>query len=207
MSALNSTFLYRMTHIDNVLHIIKYGVTHISSINANKNYVPIGDNSIISTRNEFKLSNNKKLGEYIPFYFGTRMPMLYVIQKGFNSVTTIKPENIVYCVTSVQNIIDAGLKFLFTNGHAIDSFTEYFDESHLNNIDSIIDKKALGSKFWKDDKDLDFKRRKEAEFLIESDLPASAIVGWVVFNKAAQEKLVQFGISPSIIKITPKYYF
>lgn len=69
-----------MTHIENLAHIHEHGVTHVSSTHINKSYKAIGDNRIISTRNNFDLPNGKKLGNYIPFYFGARMPMLYVIQ-------------------------------------------------------------------------------------------------------------------------------
>lgn len=40
-----------MTHIDNVPHILRYGITHRLSLNANQNYIPIGDSSIINKRN------------------------------------------------------------------------------------------------------------------------------------------------------------
>ena len=42
--------IYRMTHIMNIAHILKYGITHKNSRNANGNYKDIGDVSLISTR-------------------------------------------------------------------------------------------------------------------------------------------------------------
>ena len=77
-----------MTHIENIQHILAFGITHSGSPNANPNYLPIGDKGLISTRNAFVLENGKCLGDYTPFYFGVRMPMLYVVQKGFNGVET-----------------------------------------------------------------------------------------------------------------------
>jgi len=59
-----------MTHIENISHILKYGITHQNSPNKNENYTQIGDNSLISKREKFILPNEKKLGKYIPFYFG-----------------------------------------------------------------------------------------------------------------------------------------
>ncbi len=102
-----------MTHVNNIAHILRFGITHFNSVNRNLTYKPIGDSSLISSRNRFQLPNGKMLGEYIPFYFGRRMPMLYVIQKGFNGVTITPAEEIVYCITSVQNIIDRDLNFVF----------------------------------------------------------------------------------------------
>ena len=204
---LNRLHLFRMTHIENIEHILQYGITHISSPNANCNYLPIGDNSMIGSRNDFQLPNGKILGQYIPFYFGTRMPMLYVIQKGYNGVKVTPLANIVYCISSVQQIIDNNLPFILTNGHAVDGLTEFFNESDISQIDNIIDLKAIQAKYWREANDLDLKRRKEAEFLIESDLPSSAILGWAVYNEEAKTKLEKMGIDATKIVVKPTYYF
>ena len=115
-----------MTHIENIPHILQNGITHSTSSNANPNFVPIGDSRLISTRNNFLLDYGKRLGEYIPFYFGLRIPMLYVIQNGFNMVAPTPAENIVYCVSSAQKIIDLQLDFVFTDGHAVDGFSSQY---------------------------------------------------------------------------------
>ncbi len=48
-------------------------------------------------------------------------------------------------------------------------------------------KKAISSKYWKDENDLDLKRRKEAEFLVSGDLPVNAIEGFVVYTETTAE--------------------
>lgn len=92
--------IYRMIYIDNIPHILQYSITSDSSLNRNPNFQKIGDGSLINKRNQKELDNGKKLGDYIPFYFGWKMPMLYVIQKGYNNVKQQKTEEIVYCVSS-----------------------------------------------------------------------------------------------------------
>jgi hypothetical protein len=92
MADLNKIYLFRMTHVENIPHILQHGITHVDSVNQNQQYAPIGDSGLINTRHRFVLPNGNKLGDYIPFYFGYRMPMLYVIQKGFNGVTLTAPE-------------------------------------------------------------------------------------------------------------------
>jgi hypothetical protein len=42
MSDLSKTYLFRMTHIENIPHILRHGITHFSSHNANPDFVPIG---------------------------------------------------------------------------------------------------------------------------------------------------------------------
>jgi len=48
---LDSIRVYRLTHVKNITHILKFGITHKNSLNKNIDYVPIGDASLIHTRN------------------------------------------------------------------------------------------------------------------------------------------------------------
>lgn len=153
------------------------------------------------------MPNGKALGDYIPFYFGVRMPMLYVVQHGFNGVKSTLAEDIIYCVTSVEKIISENIDFVFTNGHAVNSFSNFYFRSDIEQIENIIDLKAIKCKYWKDDNDLDIKRRKEAEFLIAGDLPISAINGYIAYNEAAKVKLLEFGINEKQIGVVPGSYF
>lgn len=82
MPNLDRIYLYRITHIENIPHIIQNGFTHASSPNANHDFVPIGDRSLIATRHSFMLNNGRLLGAYIPFYFGPRTPMLLWFRGG-----------------------------------------------------------------------------------------------------------------------------
>lgn len=81
--------LYRITHIENIPHILQYGIVHRTSSNFNNRFISIGDKSLINFRSSKSVTvGNSRivLGDYIPFYFGVRMPMLYVIQLGGNFV-------------------------------------------------------------------------------------------------------------------------
>lgn len=196
-----------MTHIENIPHVLQHGITHAQSANANGAYTPIGDSSLINTRSRFTLNNGKQLGDYIPFYLGVRTPMLYVMQKGFNWVSPTPAQDIVYCVSSVQKIIDHQLNFVFTDGHAVDGFTSQFNEDDIENIDDLVDWDAIKAKFWKSETDLDLKRRKEAEFLVQQDIPIDAVLGYVVYNEAAKNKLTQWGVADNKVHISSQYYF
>lgn len=207
MPDLSKTYLFRMTHIENIQHILQYGITHSTSVNANLNFVPIGDASLINTRNNFILDNGRHLGDYIPFYFGVRNPMLYVVQNGYNMVAPTSAENIVYCVSSVQKIIDLQLDFVFTDGHAVNGFSSQYTAEDIHNIDTILDKNAINDKYWKDENDLDRKRRKEAEFLVLGDVPHQAILGYITFNENAKNRLINFGADATNILIKSEFYF
>jgi hypothetical protein len=207
MPDLDKTYLFRITHIENIPHILQNGITHSSSANSNPDFVPIGDGSLIATRNKYLLINGRRLGEYIPFYFGVRTPMLYVVQKGFNMVAPTPAENIIYCVSSVQKIIDLKLDFVFTDGHAVDGFSSQYTAVNIQNIDAILDKNAINAKYWRDENDLDRKRRKEAEFLVLGDIANEAILGYLTYNENAKKRVINFGADASNVHIKSDYYF
>ncbi len=207
MPNLNKTYLFRMTHIENIPHILQFGITHSTSVNANPAFMPIGDGSLIASRNNFILNNGRRLGEYIPFYFGVRTPMLYVVQNGFNLVAPTSAQSIVYCVSSVQKIMDLQLEFVFTDGHAVDGFSSQYSADNIHDIDTLLDKNAIKSKYWKDENDLDRKRRKEAEFLVLGDIEREAILGFVTYNEIAKNTIINFGFDGDKIHIKSDYYF
>ena len=84
-------YAFRITHIDNIPHIINYGLVKKNSQYRNENFVNIGDQQIIQLR-EDKDIKGYKISDYIPFYLGPRSPMLYVVQHGYNGVPQIEPE-------------------------------------------------------------------------------------------------------------------
>jgi hypothetical protein len=196
-----------MTHIANVPHILVHGITHRNSANANPNFTPIGDPALISTRDSFLLNNGKTLGEYIPFYFGSRMPMLYVIQKGFNEVPVTPAKDIAYCITSIQKVIDINIEFVYTDGHAVDSFSSQYGPQDVGDIENQVDFEAVKVRDWKSPKDLDLKRRMQAEFLLAGELPYSSVLCFIVKNQAAKTRLEEFGVAENQILIRTKAYF
>lgn len=204
--------LYRMTHIANIPHVLQYGIVHSSSPNRNPQFVSIGDASLIDFRStKFVTIGNQgiMLGDYIPFYFGVRMPMLYVIQRGGNFVEKArKPEEIVYVAVSLKQIIANNLLYYFSDGHATDSLTTFYDKNNISRLPSIIDWQAVTARYWSGDGiDTDIKRRKQAEMLIKDDVPSSLIIGYVCYNDKAKAKLVSFGINEDKIKVCPNAYY
>ena len=83
----------------------------------------------------------------------------------------------------------------------------FYTEKDINNIDKIIDLDAINTKLWKNENDLDLKRRKEAEFLIRGDIPYDCLIGFKVYNETAKDKMIKSGIKEDIIYINPNDYF
>ena len=74
-----------MVHIENIPHVLEYGFVHKDSCNADPNYIPIGDTSVIRVREERAVIGEKTIGQYIPFYFVAILaPIFTIIYAGVN---------------------------------------------------------------------------------------------------------------------------
>lgn len=214
-----NVILYRITHIENIPHILKNGITHKNSPNRNPDFKNIGDISLIDTRSqktvfvdngnlESKSIKTITLGDFIPFYFGIKMPMLYVAQNGGNFVENSTPaENIIYIGSSLKNIISNGNEFYFSDGHATNMLTTFFDKSNINQLINIVDWEAIKSSYWGGADNLDTKRKKQAEFLVLGDIAPKHIIGFVCYNDTAKTKLISMGVDEQKIKVIPKAYY
>lgn len=208
-----------MTHIENIPHILEYGITHKNSKHKNPNFVNIGDVSLIDNRSTKSVNVDNGdyfrvdvpsiiLGNYIPFYFGIKMPMLYVIQQGGNFVKkATHPKDIVYLACPISSVIELDLNYYFTDGHATDFLTSFYDKTKISDLGQIIDWNAVRKSYWGGHENLDIKRKKQAEFLLEGDLPSESLMGVVCYNEEAKSKLIELGLNEDKIKIMPGAYF
>jgi len=85
--------------------------------------------------------------------------------------------------------------------------TTFYDKNHLSQLPSILDWKAIKSKYWGGSENLIEKRKKQAEFLVKQSIPPQLLYGFVCFNKEARKKLMSFGVEENKIKIAFNAYF
>lgn len=208
-----------MVHISNLPHILTNGITNKNSVNADPKFAEIGDVSLIDKRsrkivsidngNYTKNSSNSiVLGNFIPFYFGVRMPMLYVIQKGGNFVEKpIDGSQIVYIVCRASNILESCDEIYFSDGHATDNFTSFYDRSCIERIGDIVDWEAIRTGYWAGHDNLNLKRKKQAEFLVRSDIPLDCIYAFICKTDSTKSQLLQMGIGNNFIKVRPQSYY
>lgn len=211
--------IYRMTHINNIPHILECGITHRNSKNSNVNFVNIGDTSLINTRNaKIVIINNGNLlgygapsiilGDFIPFYFGKKTPMLYVMQNGGNFVEkATNPKNIIYLRCSVSEVIKQQQEFYFTDGHATDHLSSFYDRTKINDLVNIIDWHAVNAPFWSGDENLNVKRKKQSEFLVRSDISPNLVNGFGCYNEPSKQDLIAMGVEEHKIRIIPNEYY
>ena len=208
-----------MVHVQNIPHILLNGITKKDSPNSNPNFRSIGDLSLIDTRStkmvrvdngDYAIDNPEVicLGDFIPFYFGIRMPMLYVMQNGGNFVEqATPPENIVYLACSLTKIIETNMGYYFSDGHGTDNLTSFYEKEKITSLSEIVDWNCVRAIFWGGQENLNIKRKKQAEFLASTDVPPECILGFVCYNQAAKDRLLEMGIPNEKIKIRPSAYY
>lgn len=215
---LDQVNIYRILHIENIPHIIENGITHKNSPNANPNFIGIGDISLINNRETRKINVDNgttfntieviNLGDFTPFYFGVKMPMLYVVQHGGNFVEKPnKSEDIIYVACSIKSIINSDLLYFFSDGHATDFLTSFYNKDKINQLPEIIDWTAVQTSYWGGQENLNLKRKKQAEFLVNGDIPSDFIVGYGCYNELAKQRLIEFGINEQLVKVIPNAYY
>lgn len=122
------------------------------------------------------------LHDYAPLFFCTRPPMLYSIYRG--NVEGRTEDQVIYLATTVDDIRNAEVEFVFTDGHGIMQTTEFFDD--LARLDRV-DWPLMTAKWWNATQDdPDRSRRRQAEFLVHHILPWEAIGALIVRDDSMQ---------------------
>lgn len=207
----NNPTLYRIVHWQNVEYILQHGMFTRGHVNADPNYVDIGHQQLIGQRHVHPIPDFPKLGnlgDYVPFYFGTHSPMLYMIWKGLQGVTKRPQDEIVYFKSSLKTIKKHKIPFVFTDMHAKCGLANgYRHTRYLNEIDWP----TVTSKFWfNTNEDLNRRDRKQAEFLVLKHVPASCIEEIIVQTPKRQGQLqaVANRLNSNIpITLNASYYF
>jgi hypothetical protein len=211
MSIPSPIYLYRIIHISNLEYILSHNLlTSPNHEAADPNYEGIGDNSLIEYRNAARIpiAPGGTFRDYVSFYFGKRSPMLYNISHGFNEVRKRNQENIIYLVTTFENIVETGLRYVYFDGHGYHRLSQLFNSEHgLINIDW----KTINADRWNDtEDDPDRKRRKQAEFLVYQAVPLGIINFLVTFNDNAKNMVIELLINfdhTIQVAVRPNWYY
>lgn len=203
------TYIWRMTHFRNIGFILKNGLHCCNCSVQDPDYVNIGFRSLSSNRGQREVTapSSGVLNDYIPFYFHYKMPMLYKIFKGEVSDYSGKQTDIVYIVSSVEQVASLGCSFIFTDRHAYLAHAgihhRYQDLESLNW--SIIKDETWFTRYTVSRKEL-----KQAEFLVHQHLPVNGILGIVAHNdEVANFVLNEINQANLNLKVAVKsnYYF
>lgn len=173
------TAIYHITHVTNLPRIIEAKGLWCDAQRVKQGFECVGiAHQDLKVRRSLKpvisaagasIAAGGNLADYVPFYFANRSPMLYSIHSGFVQGYDGGQKNVIYLASSVERVVRGNLPWCFTNGHAVEAMTDFFDS-----VDELtqVDWPVIGHWSWKNtDEDPDRKRRKQAEFLVHKSFP------------------------------------
>lgn len=209
MKPLADIHLFRITHIDNLAHDLENGLWAQNTHYTNPDFVPIGDQGIISRRNDQPVLTRTGgvLADYVPFYFCARSPMLHAIQHGPPHLRR-DPAEIIYYVMPIKVVLDHGGQWSFTDGNAKVHTSQHYDQKEDL---ARLDWQVIGSQNWLGTHpDQDRKRRKMAEFLVKAHVPFAWIDYIITYDGAAQARVrgevEKWGVR-ALVRPSKKHYF
>lgn len=204
--------IYHITPIDNLESIISEGglLAYNVMIETETNYTNIAYENIQDRRARIRVpcGSGGVLHDYVPFYFAPRSPMLYTIHRGNVPNYTQGQAALIHLVSDVFEIDIRGLDFVFTDGHAVMGFTDFFDD--LDDL-GAIDWDVMDSGYWFDtNEDNDRKRRRQAEFLVRNFLPWELIteIGVIDYTIQSQvENILQNFTAQTPVRVHKDWYY
>lgn len=202
--------IFRIAHVRNVPWMLDHGLVCRSSALADPNFITIGMPDLIDRRktHPVPIAPGGTLSDYVPFYFTPASIMLLNIKSGRNGVVQRPNSEIAILVSSLPRLQQAGVPFVFTNGHAYMTETDYFsDVADLNKIDwGILQRRD----FKRDPDDPGKMGRYQAEALAHKSVPVGALLGIACYDKSAKamldRELAQRNIALQVA-VMPNFYF
>ncbi len=182
--------IYHITHLRNLEAILDAGSMQADAKVRQQAAAPIviGHSHIKERRLAIPVDCGPRgcVGDYVPFYFCRRSPMLYVISKNAIEGYDEGQGPIIYLASSTERIVHEGLRFVFTDGNASTrGVTAFFED--LGQIDRV-DWPLMEAQMWNDtQKDPDRCRRRAAEFLVHDSVPFAVIERLATMTKTMQE--------------------
>ncbi|MDA0813780.1 MAG: DUF4433 domain-containing protein [Verrucomicrobia bacterium] len=208
----DKTYIYRITHIDNLPSIIARGGEFSPNQMAAQalEKKSISHDTIMDRRQQTPVpcGAGGTVADYVPFYFGPCSPMLFAIHKGNVANCDARQEDIVYLVSAAEPIAESACSFVFTNGHAIMAWTRFFtDLTDLKEVDLPL----MKERYWSDTpEDPNRKWRRQAEFLVRDHFPWTGVGAIATFDKAAEtrvEMLISEAQHQPQIAVKRNWYF
>jgi len=138
------------------------------------------------TQTRIPCAGNRFVGEFVPFYFCPRSPMLFVVNKGGTGRPPGCQRTILHLVTSVADAIAVGNAWVYSDGNAGASYPSFYDE--IEELDSKLSWPAINERAnWSP-----VRTEKQAEFLVADTYPWNSIHGIGCYEEAVAQRVTGF---------------
>ena len=196
--------IYHITDVANLKAIVADGGLHSDATMQTRDYEGIGYSNIKKRRLEeirVPCCGNRFVGEFVPFYYCPRSPMLYTINKGNTGRPVGCQTTIVHLVSRVGFAVDLGRQWAVSDGNAGAYHTSFFGE-----LDAVrsLDWNAINADSWGGRQ-----HQKHAEFLVESFFPFKGFteIGCYDANAAAQVATILGTAYKPLVSVKRKWYY
>lgn len=209
-------WIYHFTHIDNLASIQAAGCLSCDAVaRRGRMSTEVGAKDIKDSRRQrtIPIDPGGHVGDYVPFYFAPRSPMMYRIACDHRDSIPDRYQGgdtpLVYLVTTVRAVLEAGLTWVAADGNAATATTEF--TSDPDDLINMIDWPLMKAERWNSTpEDPDRQRRRQAEFLIFRELPL-ALVRWVGvqsdrYTSQVGKLLADHAPGPRIV-VRPRWYY
>lgn len=201
------TNIYHITDIENLPAIIAAGGLRSDVALAGDDVNPevIGYAHIKHRRmheTRIPCCGNRFVGEFVPFYYCPRSPMLYTINRGNTGRPAGCQRTILHLVSTVADGIATGRQWAISDGNAGAVYPSFFgDAAALDDLDWD----AIGTRLWQGRTN-----QKSAEFLVADEFPWTSIrlIGCFNDEVAARVRSLLEGQAhrPEVRTMTTWYY-
>jgi ssDNA thymidine ADP-ribosyltransferase, DarT len=168
------TLLFHITDVDNLADIAASGCLlsdmRLSAKGGPK--VGIGYDNIKRrrmTQTRVPCAANRFVGEFVPFYFCPRSPMLFVVNKGKTGRPLGCQKTILHLVTTVDAAMATGSRWAYSDGNAGAGYPSFFDD--ITELDTKLSWDAINER----DNWSPVTTAKQAEFLVADTYPWNSI--------------------------------
>jgi len=189
---------YHMTHIQNLRAILTSGELLSYNQMRGKTYLNLANEDVQSGRAAITIDvTQKPLHDYVPLYFGFKTPMV-----AFNQVHN---ENLLFLRFSLNILSLAGVTI--ADGNARAKGTRFKIYQTIDDL-SFLDVSAICTVKYA--KDIEIKRKKQAELLVPDHLSITHLLDIICFSDNTRSQVLamaqQFGIKTQV-RVNTGWYF
>lgn len=191
MTVPTPTPIYRVMHVDNLRICLQCGglCAPNHTPNDGRTYRTIHNLDIQDQRRVTRIPCGPRgcVHDYVAFYFGYLSPMMLQLKTGQVEGYNEGQEPLIYLVSAVEAVANDTVNFVFSDGHGIATFTQWFDD--LSNLDGV-DWSMVYQRYWSDNiNDMDRQRRKQAEFLVHRFCPWELVQEIAVIDRERKRQV------------------
>ncbi len=183
---LSKTPIYHIADLTNLPGILQSGgllsdalLAKTKSTSTNIGHSHIKDRRM--TQYRVPCVGNRFVGEFVPFYYCPRSPMLYTVNQGLTGRPVGCQSTIVHLVTSIAHAVGLGRHWAIADNNAGSALADFSND--LGTLDDL-DWSAIQAHYWRD-----CKMAKAAEFLVADHFEWHAIQSIGCFDVAAARRV------------------